>query len=144
LPPSSAEKHAAELREKIEQANYEYSVLDEPTLSDAQWDKLFDELVRLEAEHPELRRDDSPTVRVGAPPSDKLRKVEHLVPMGSLEKVTTSEAVEKWAADVRKRLGGDAPIAYVTEPKIDGSAVSLLYENGAFVRRETRGDGFRG
>ena len=144
MPPSSVEKHAAELREKIEQANYEYYVLDEPTLSDAQWDKLFDELVRLEAEHPELRRDDSPTVRVGAPPSDKFRKVEHLVPMGSLEKVTTGEAVEKWAADVRKRLGGDAPIAYVTEPKIDGSAVSLLYENGAFVRGATRGDGVRG
>ena len=139
-----AAKRAAELREAIEEANYEYYVLDEPKLSDAAWDRLFDELLALEAEHPDLRRDDSPTVRVGAPPSDKFRKVEHLVPMGSLEKVTTGEALEKWAADVRKRLGGDDPIAFVTEPKIDGSAVSLLYENGAFVRGATRGDGVRG
>ena len=80
----------------------------------------------------------------GAPPSDKFRKVEHLTPMGSLEKVTTEETLAKWADDVRKRLDSDEPVAYVTEPKIDGSAVSLVYEDGGFVRGATRGDGERG
>jgi DNA ligase (NAD+) len=81
---------------------------------------------------------------VGATPSDKFRKVEHLTPRGSLEKVTTDEALEKWADDVRKRLDSDEPVAYVTEPKIDGSAVSLVYEDGELVRGATRGDGQRG
>ena len=87
---------------------------------------------------------DSPTQRVGAPPSEKFTKVDHLAPMGSLEKVTTDEALGKWADDVRKRLDSDEPVAYVIEPKIDGSAVSLVYEEGQFVRGATRGDGFRG
>ena len=83
-------------------------------------------------------------MRVGATPSDKFRKVEHLQPMGSLEKVTTDEELQKWADDVRKRLDSDEPVTYVTEPKIDGSAVSLVYEHGAFARGATRGDGARG
>jgi DNA ligase (NAD+) len=87
---------------------------------------------------------DSPTRRVGAAPSDRFRKVDHLSPMGSLEKVTSEETLLKWADDVRKRLDSDEPVAYVSEPKIDGSAVSLVYENGVFVRGATRGDGTRG
>jgi DNA ligase (NAD+) len=141
---SSAKARVAELREQLEQANYQYHVLDDPQLSDAEYDRLYDELVRLEAEHPELRDPNSVTTRVGAPPSDKFRKVEHLQPMGSLEKVTTEETVRKWADDVRKRLGTDEQVAFVTEPKIDGSAVSLTYESGRFVRGATRGDGTRG
>jgi DNA ligase (NAD+) len=81
---------------------------------------------------------------VGAPPAEGFRKVEHLSPMGSLEKVTTAEALEKWSDDIRKRLGTDEPVAYVLEPKIDGSAVSLVYESGVYVRGATRGDGLRG
>jgi DNA ligase (NAD+) len=142
--PSSVEQRVGELREQLEQANYEYHVLDDPKLSDAEYDRLYDELVRIEAEHPELRDPNSLTTRVGAPPSDKFRKVEHLRPMGSLEKVTSEETLRKWADDVRKRLGGDEAVGYVTEPKIDGSAVSLTYENGVFVRGATRGDGTRG
>jgi DNA ligase (NAD+) len=142
--PSSAESRVAALREQLEQANYQYHVLDDPQLPDAEYDRLYDELVRLESEHPELRDPNSLTTRVGAPPSDKFRKVEHLRPMGSLEKVTTEETVRKWADDVRKRLGTDEPVAFVTEPKIDGSAVSLTYENGVLVRGATRGDGSRG
>jgi DNA ligase (NAD+) len=141
---SSVEQRVGELREQLEQANYEYHVLDDPKLSDAEYDRLYDELVRIEAEHPELRDPNSLTTRVGAPPSDKFRKVEHLRPMGSLEKVTNEETLRKWADDVRKRLGGDEAVSYVTEPKIDGSAVSLTYENGVFVRGATRGDGTRG
>ncbi len=137
-------ERAAELRRLIEHHNYRYHVLDDPELSDAAYDALYDELTTLESDHPELVTADSPTQRVGAPPADGFRKVEHLSPMGSLEKVTTAEALEKWADDLRKRLGTDEPIAYVVEPKIDGSAVSLVYERGAYVRGETRGDGLRG
>jgi len=133
-----------ELRKQVEYHLYRYHVLDEPEISDAEYDRLFDELKEIEEEHPELATEDSPTRRVGAEPAKGFQKVEHLSPMGSLEKVTTDEALQKWADDVRKRLGTDEPIAYVTEPKIDGSAVSLVYENGVFVRGATRGDGYRG
>lgn len=141
---SSPSERAAELRRLIEHHNYRYYVLDEPEIPDAAFDALFDELKALEEEHPELVTPDSPTQRVGAPPAAGFTKVEHLSPMGSLEKVTTPEALEKWADDVRKRLGTDEPVAYVLEPKIDGSAVSLVYERGVLVRGATRGDGLRG
>ena len=141
---SDAKQRVSELREQLEHHLYRYHVLDDPEISDAEYDRLFDELLRLEAEHPDLQDPNSPTVRVGAPPSDKFRKVPHLTPMGSLEKVTTEEALLKWAEDVRKRLDSDEPVAYVTEPKIDGSAVNLVYEDGVFARGETRGDGENG
>ncbi len=135
---------AAELRRLIAHHNYRYYVLDEPEIPDAAFDALFDELKALEEADPELVSPDSPTQRVGAAPAEGFRKVEHLSPMGSLEKVTTREALERWADDVRKRLGTDEPVAYVLEPKIDGSAVSLVYEDGVLVRGATRGDGERG
>jgi DNA ligase (NAD+) len=143
LPPS-AEARARELRELLTRYGHAYHVLDEPEVDDAVYDVLYDELAELERGHPELVVADSPTQRVGAPPSDKFQKVEHLAPMGSLEKVTTEEAVTKWAEDVRKRLGTEESVAYVLEPKIDGSAISLVYENGVFARGATRGDGTRG
>ncbi|HET7044418.1 MAG TPA: NAD-dependent DNA ligase LigA, partial [Gaiellaceae bacterium] len=118
-----------------------YHVLDSPTVDDATYDRHFDELVELERAHPELVSPDSPTRRVGAPPSDRFRKVRHLTPMGSLEKVTSAEAIDKWAGDVAKRLDGAAAVAYVIEPKIDGLAINLTYEDGVFVRGATRGDG---
>ena len=124
----------AELRRLIEHHNYRYHVLDEPEIDDSAYDVLFDELRALEVEHPELVSPDSPTQRVGAPPAAGFTKVAHLSPMGSLEKVTTPDALEKWADDLRKRLGTDEPLAYVLEPKIDGSAVSLVYEDGVLVR----------
>ena len=135
---------ATELRRLIEHHNYRYHVLDDPEIPDSAYDALFDELKALEEETPELVTPDSPTQRVGAPPAAGFTKVEHLSPMGSLEKVTTREALEKWADDIRKRLGTEEPVAYVLEPKIDGSAVSLVYENGALVSGATRGDGWRG
>ncbi|HET9508745.1 MAG TPA: NAD-dependent DNA ligase LigA [Gaiellaceae bacterium] len=144
MPPSSAASRAEELRALLHHHLHRYHVLDDPEISDAEYDALFDELKQLEEEHPELAADDSPTRRVGAPPSDRFRKVEHLAPMGSLEKVTTDEALVKWAEDVRKRLDSDEPVAWVIEPKIDGSAVSLVYEQGRLVRGATRGDGRRG
>jgi DNA ligase (NAD+) len=137
------EARIAELREQVDYHLYRYHVLDEPEISDAEFDRLWDELLALEREHPELQTPDSPTQRVGAPPSDKFAKVEHPTPLGSLEKVTTDEQLEKWHADVVKRLGTDE-VRYVTEPKIDGLSINLLYEDGVFVRGATRGDGFRG
>jgi DNA ligase (NAD+) len=144
MSSKALQKRVADLREQVEHHLYRYHVLDDPEISDAEYDRIFDELQSLEAENPDLAAPDSPTQRVGAPPSDKFRKVEHLTPMGSLEKVTTDETLAKWAEDVRKRLDSDEPVAYVTEPKIDGSAVSLVYENGVFARGATRGDGQRG
>jgi DNA ligase (NAD+) len=140
----SVDKRVAELRRMIEHYNYRYHVLDDPEVSDSAYDALFDELKSIEEENPELVTPDSPTQRVGAPPAEGFRKVDHLSPMGSLEKVTTAEALARWAEDVRKRLGTDEPVAYVIEPKIDGSAVSLVYERGLYVRGATRGDGLRG
>jgi DNA ligase (NAD+) len=144
LSASDPSARAAELRELLNRALIAYHVEDDPIMTDAQYDVLYDELAAIEAEHPELVTLDSPTQRVGAPPSAKFEKVRHLSPMGSLEKVTTDEALAKWADDVRKRLGTDEPVAYVLEPKIDGSAINLLYEGGAFVRGATRGDGVQG
>src|SRR2546430_14862013 len=93
-----------ELREEVNHHLYRYHVLDDPEISDAAYDRLFDELKALEEDHPELVPPDSPTQRVGAPPSDRFQKVQHLTPMGSLEKVTDDESLIKWAGDVRKRL----------------------------------------
>ena len=135
---------AAELRRLVAHHNHRYHVLDAPEISDAEYDRLFDELKALEEEHPDLIVPESPTQRVGAPVSGRFQKVLHLTPMGSLEKVTTDEALEKWAADVRRRLDSDEPIAYVTEPKIDGLAINLTYEDGLLTRGATRGDGVQG
>jgi DNA ligase (NAD+) len=132
---------AEELRALLNKWLYEYHVLDDPSVDDATYDRAYDELVALEEANPELITPDSPTQRVGAPASEKFQKVQHLTAMGSLEKVTTDEALEKWADDVRKRLDSDEPVAYVLEPKIDGLAINLTYENGLFARGATRGDG---
>jgi DNA ligase (NAD+) len=140
LPPS-AEQRAQKLRTQLNRWLYEYHVLDQPSVGDATYDRAYDELVALEEEHGELVTPDSPTQRVGAPASSKFQKVRHLTAMGSLEKVTDDDAILKWADDVRKRLDSDAPVAYVIEPKIDGLAINLTYENGLFVRGATRGDG---
>jgi DNA ligase (NAD+) len=132
---------AEELRSRLNRWLHEYHVLDEPSVDDATYDRHYDELVALEQEHPELVTSDSPTQRVGAPASEKFQKVRHLTAMGSLEKVTTDEALVKWAEDVQKRLDSDEPVAFVLEPKIDGLAINLTYENGLFTRGATRGDG---
>jgi DNA ligase (NAD+) len=133
-----------ELRETVSHHLYRYHVLDDPEISDAEFDRLFDELRGLEEEYPDLITPDSPTQRVGAPPSERFQKVRHLSPMGSLEKVANDESLVKWAEDVHKRLDSDEPVAYVIEPKIDGLAINLTYENGVLTRGATRGDGVQG
>jgi DNA ligase (NAD+) len=140
---TTAASRAAELRDVLNRALIAYHVEDEPIMEDSAYDALFDELLALEEEHPELATPDSPTRRVGGL-SDKFVKVQHLEPMGSLEKVTTEEGLRKWADDVRKRLGTDESMAFVLEPKIYGLAVNLTYENGVLARGATRGDGVQG
>jgi DNA ligase (NAD+) len=137
----TVEQRAEELRSKLNRWLHEYHVLDEPSVDDATYDRHYDELAELEQEHPELVTSDSPTQRVGAPASEKFQKVRHLTAMGSLEKVTTEESLVKWAEDVQKRLDSDEAVAFVLEPKIDGLAINLTYENGLFTRGATRGDG---
>ncbi len=132
------------LRAEIHHHNYCYHVLDAPEISDADYDALFDELQALEQAHPDLITPDSPTQRVGAAPLDGFAQVRHEVPMLSLEKATLVEELEDWDRRNRKLLDQEAALAYSCEPKIDGVAVSLLYESGRLVRAATRGDGTTG
>ncbi|CAB4687705.1 MAG: NAD-dependent DNA ligase LigA [Actinobacteria bacterium] len=142
---STPAARAAELRELLSRWSYEYYVLDSPTIDDAAYDRHYDELVALETAHPDLVVSESPTQRIGSTPSERFTKVEHVAAMGSLEKVTTDEALFRWAEDAAKRLEVDpTELSYVLEPKIDGSAISLLYDDGVLVRGATRGDGARG
>ncbi|MDQ6883377.1 MAG: NAD-dependent DNA ligase LigA [Candidatus Dormibacteraeota bacterium] len=132
-----------ELRRTIDRANRQYYVLDQPELTDAEYDALFRELVELETQFPELVTPDSPTQRVGGPPSDAFAKVTHRVPMLSLGNAFDREEVREFDKRVRRGLG-DLAVEYVTELKIDGLAISLLYENGRYTVGATRGDGYVG
>lgn len=132
-----------ELRTQINEHNYRYFVLDEPSISDAEYDALMRELIALEEAHPELITVDSPTQRVGAPPSDAFSIVEHRVPMLSLANAFSPDDLRAFDARTRRFAGVD-DLSYVTELKIDGSGVSLTYEDGLLVRAATRGDGTRG
>jgi len=145
MSSSATAGRAAELRDQLTRWLHEYHVLDDPSVDDATYDRAYDELLSLERDHPELVTPDSPTQRVGAAPSDRFTKVRHLTPMGSLEKVTDDESLRKWDEDVVKRLDDPAAkVAYVIEPKIDGLAINLTYEDGMLVRGATRGDGEEG
>jgi DNA ligase (NAD+) len=137
--PGSVRKRAAELRREIEAHNHRYYVLDAPTISDAEYDRLFKELQQLEREHPELRSADSPTQRVGGAPQAKFSKVIHRVPMLSIR----NESAQKFDERCRKALDSDG-IEYAAEPKLDGLAVTLIYESGVLALGATRGDGTTG
>lgn len=136
-------ERAARLRTELNDHNYRYHVLDSPIISDAEYDKLFQELVRLEAQHPELVSLDSPTKRVGAKPLKGFEQVTHAVPMLSLDNAFTKEDLLNFDRRIRERLdfSEHEPIVFCAEPKLDGLAVSLVYENGIFVQGATRGDG---
>ncbi len=136
-------EHAEALRRRLEDWSYQYYVLDAPTVSDAQYDAAFGELQRLEAEHPRLLRSDSPTQRVGAAPLPEFAQVAHAVPMLSLSNAFSAAEVHAFDQRVRDGLGRDQ-VRYATEPKFDGLAISLVYENGLFVQGATRGDGTHG
>jgi DNA ligase (NAD+) len=147
MATTDAAEHAAELRVALDEANYRYYVLDDPTIEDATYDRLLRELTDLEAAHPELVTPDSPTQRVGAAPSTTFAPVRHDVPMLSLGNAFGHDELREFDARVRRGLGqGDADpgVEYVCELKIDGLAISLRYEGRSFVRGATRGDGATG
>ncbi|CAN5747024.1 NAD-dependent DNA ligase LigA [soil metagenome] len=133
-------KRIEELRNQINQWNYEYYILDSPTVSDAEFDEAFHELKRLEDEHPDLIAPDSPTQRIGSTPDSGFEKVLHPVPMLSLSNVFSLEELEAWVGR-GMRAAGTSSTSFVTEPKIDGLAVALTYQDGLLVQGATRGDG---
>jgi DNA ligase (NAD+) len=134
---------AKRLRAQLEDANYRYYVLDAPTISDAEYDRLFRELQELEARHGELATPDSPTQRVGAAPVQAFGSVKHRVPMLSVNNAFAEDEVEAFDRRIREALDADA-VEYCCEPKFDGLAINLAYERGAFVQGATRGDGYSG
>lgn len=137
-------QHLQKLRTAIDEHNYRYYVLDNPVIPDAEFDRLFRELQELEAQHPELVTPDSPTQRVGAAPASAFNTVQHEVPMLSLNNAFTEEELLAFDRRVRERLHVEHTITYACEPKMDGLAVALIYEQGRLVRAATRGDGFAG
>jgi len=147
MAPSAAKSAAArvrELREQIEHHNYRYHVLDDPEVSDAEYDRLMRELQALEEQHPDLVTPDSPTQRVGATPVSELQEVVHARPMLSLDNAFADEDVVAFDRRVRERLEDVEQIEYSAEPKLDGLAISFRYESGRLVQAATRGDGLRG
>jgi DNA ligase (NAD+) len=141
---ANIEKELAELRQEINYHLYRYHTLDDPIISDAEYDRLLNRLRDLETEHPELVTPDSPTQRVGAPPLDGFEKVTHPRPMTSLSNAFNDEDMRNWLARIGRLLPAGLTIEdleFVVEPKIDGLAVALTYENGLMVRGATRGDG---
>ncbi len=140
----TSEGRIEELRKKIHYHNYRYYVLNEPEISDAEYDRLFKALEELEAKYPELITLDSPTQRVGAKPLTEFGTYEHSIPMLSLNSVTTASEVREFDKRVKRTLGSEEEVEYVVEPKIDGLAMELVYRNGVFHVGSTRGDGKTG
>ena len=141
--PEEAQARVLELRTEIDRANRQYYELDQPEITDAEYDALFRELVDLETQYPELITPDSPSQRVGGPPSDAFAKVTHRTPMLSLGNAFDRDEVREFDRRVRRAFG-DVKVEYVTELKIDGLAMSLLYEDGRYKIGATRGDGYVG
>ena len=134
---------AQQLRSELERHNYQYYVLDQPLVSDAEYDRMFRELQRLETDHPELASPDSPTQRVGGAPLPQFVQLTHRTPMLSLGNAFSEEEVTAFDRRVREGLELDS-VEYLAEPKFDGLAISLTYEQGRFIQGATRGDGYTG
>jgi DNA ligase (NAD+) len=144
MASEAIKKRVEKLREEIEYHNHLYYVLDQPEISDAQYDRLMKELEKLEEQHPEFRSPNSPTQRVGATPLEAFKIVRHTFPMLSLANAFDESEAKDFDKRVKKFLGYSAEITYVAEPKLDGLAVELVYERGQFVVGSTRGDGVNG
>src|SRR5438874_9072245 len=140
----SLKQRAEELRKQLNYHNYKYYVEAQPEISDLEFDRLLRELEDLEKAHPELVTPDSPTQRPGGQPIAGFETVTHRVPMLSLDKSNNADDLREFDGRVRKLLKKGEPVRYVVEPKIDGVAISLTYENGVFTLGATRGDGERG
>ncbi len=142
--PSTIKTKVAKLRDALNEYNYQYYVLDAPTIPDSEYDKIFRELQKLENEYPELVSSTSPTQRVGAKPLPAFLQVQHQVPMLSLNNVFSSAELTAFYERVQRLLQSDTEVELVCEPKLDGVAISLLYQNGELVQAATRGDGSTG
>lgn len=143
-PDKKTKQEYEQLKNEIEEHNRHYYIEDDPQISDAEYDKLFDRLLEIESKYPELVSSDSPSQRVGAAPSKKFESVKHRVAMLSLQKVTSKDEFAEFDRRVHDGLETDADIEYVIEPKLDGLAVELVYEDGEFTLGSTRGDGQTG
>jgi DNA ligase (NAD+) len=141
---TAVQQEIQELRRQLEDHNYRYYVLDNPLVSDAEYDMLFRRLLDLETKHPELASPDSPTQKIGAPPIQQFRTVRHSLPMLSLSNATSREEMQEFEDRILRFLKRTELVEYVTEPKIDGVAVELVYEDGRLTVGSTRGDGFNG
>ncbi|MGA7564291.1 MAG: NAD-dependent DNA ligase LigA [Desulfobaccales bacterium] len=142
--PQEAVDRVRELREQINYHNYRYYVLDDPVISDAEFDRLLRELAELEERYPRLLTPDSPSQRVGAAPLEKFETVRHRLPMISLENAFSEGEVREFEERLHRFLRSEGPLQYVMEPKVDGCAIELVYEQGRFRVGSTRGDGVRG
>lgn len=138
------QQRVSELCFKINYHNYRYYILDDPEISDAEYDFLLRELKDLENKYPSLRKSDSPTQKLGAPITKTFDAVPHRIPMLSLGNAFNRTEVEEWVERVKSGIGEDKAIEFVAEPKLDGCAVELIYQNGVFMRGATRGDGMTG
>jgi DNA ligase (NAD+) len=139
-----AERQIEQLRQQLHHHNYRYHVLDDPEITDAEYDQLMRRLQELEGAFPDLVRPDSPTQRVGAAPLEAFGTVLHSLPMLSLDNAFSAGEVRNFDERIRRHLGLSGAVEYVAEPKIDGLAVELVYEDGLFIQGSTRGDGVRG
>ena len=142
--PAAVGEEIIRLRRDIEKHNYQYHVLDDPLISDAEYDRLFRRLLELEKQNPDLVTPDSPTQKVGAPPLEKFSTVKHSFPMLSLNNVTTPEELVEFEERIQRFLKHSGTIDYAVEPKIDGLAVEVVYIDGKFTLGSTRGDGVNG
>ena len=141
---TNIKKRIKELRSLIEKHNYHYYILDDPLVSDNEWDNLFKELESIEQEYPELVEKDSPTQRVGATPIDNFKTIKHRTPMLSLSNAMSNDELILFDGRMKKLLNSSNDIEYMAEPKLDGIGVELIYEGGVFTTGLTRGDGFEG
>ncbi|MCL4722247.1 MAG: NAD-dependent DNA ligase LigA, partial [Gammaproteobacteria bacterium] len=139
--PAEAERRAGELRRQLDAHNVSYYVLDAPTVPDAEYDRLFRELVALESEFPGLVTPDSPTQRVGGEPAAGFAAIRHGQPMLSLDNAFSADDIKAFDRRALDRLGVEGPLEYSADPKLDGAAINLVYKGGQLVRAATRGDG---
>ena len=144
LPISITDNQIQDLRDQLNDHNYRYYVLDDPLISDSEYDQLFRELQKLETDNPNLITEDSPTRRVGAEPLSSFGSWTHRMPMLSLANAMNEDELAAFDTRVKKGLDTEKDLEYMAEPKLDGLAVELVYENGFFVNGSTRGDGITG
>ena len=143
IDPEIIEK-IQDLRKRLHHHNFRYYVLDDPEISDSEYDRLMQELIRLEKAYPDLASPDSPSARVGAPPLSKFNSIVHTIPMLSLDNGFADEDILDFDKRIKRYLDRPSDIIYTAEPKMDGVAVELVYEDGKLLTASTRGDGMTG